>query len=136
MKTHAHHITPERAAELNGCGRYLAVTVYRAVDFPDCTLNGVTARFSRLYVPLPDGHIRLADVEARGEQAQILDVIPSAFSACGPRFKPRGETRWCMAGGNLVDHCDSRYCETYGGPVSVHDRIESAAMLAERATWD
>lgn len=112
--------TDEMAQALNECGKYLMVHVLRPVDFPDCTMNGVTSRFARLYVPHPEGYLTLEQCEPE----QVLEVIPPAFANCPPRLQPRGEKRWCMAGGNYVESSDSRFARVYGAPISVHDRIE------------
>lgn len=118
--------TKEMADTLNASTMYLMVNVLRPADFPDCTLNGITARYSRLYVPHPEGYLKREDIEAKGEAEKLLEVLPPAFPGCPARFRPRGADprRWYMAGGNYVETSDGRFSRAYGGPISVHDRIE------------
>jgi hypothetical protein len=118
--------TQEMADRLNASTRYLMVDVLRAADRRDCTMNGISARHARLYVPHPEGYLERDALIAKGEGPQLLEVIPPAFPGCPARVKPRGEARWTMSGGNFVETSDSRFWQAYGGPVSVHDRIEVA----------
>ena len=39
--------------------------------------------------------------------------------------KPKGETRWCMFGGNFCWTSDSRFRRISEAPIQIHDRIES-----------
>lgn len=125
----AEDLPAEWVAKLNDCGTYISVSVYRDDSIGDCTLLGVTSRARNLslFVPHPRGNFTLAELTEDHDWRQtkcILEVIPPAFPGCTLRFKPRGETRWTMAGGNYVGTCDSRYSELYRYPCSVHDRIE------------
>lgn len=119
----AEDFTAEEVTTLNNCARYLSVSVYR--DRHDCTLGGVTSTLDTLYVPHPHGPHTLGSLLEHGHAGAILEMLPPAFPGCTVRFKPRGETRWCMSGGNFVGCCDSRFSELYRYPCSVHDRIES-----------
>lgn len=112
-----------RVNELNACGRYLLVFVYRDADGSDCTLNGVTKRFSQLYVPHPEGNYTRADIN---DPCQILKVIPPSFPGCPYRFRPEciDDGKHSMMGGNYVCTSDSRFKEEYGAPIAVHDRVE------------
>lgn len=113
-----------RAKELNACGRYLLVYVYRAADGVDCSLHGVTSRFTQLYVPCPGGNYTLEDLADKRDQ--MLEVIPPAMPGCPYRFRPTciPKGKHSMAGGNFVHSTDSRFSAEYGAPISVHDRVE------------
>jgi hypothetical protein len=104
---------------------YLPVNVYTNNSFGDCTNHGVTfTNPNKLVVPCEDGHISEEDVEERGYI--VLELRDRPFATATDALKPRGETRWTMAGGNFVYSSDSRFSRAYGGyPLSVHDRIEA-----------
>ena len=90
----------------------------------DCTNGGVSARFDRLYVEIPD-----TPFEPRnGEPVMVLEQHhPGCL-----RLRPKDERRWCMFGGNFAHTSDSRFNEACErllghrryGAVAIHDRIE------------
>jgi hypothetical protein len=112
----------ERAKELNRCENYLAVEIMVVKWRGDCTNNGVTARFDTLYVPCETGNYTKTELVKLGREQQMLGVKPPAFPGCPYRFTVLGGGM-AMAGGNYVVG-DSRFMDEYGGPISVHDRIE------------
>lgn len=127
MRTnHFRTHTVEDAKALNECGRYLLVDILRMGV--DCTNGGVTAldKFgvnnTAFFVPCFNGPWEIDDIDL--SRSVVLEVIPPAFDGCPYRFKVRGEKRRAMAGGNWAYTSDSRFLETYGAPVSVHDRHE------------
>lgn len=102
--------------------KYLLVSVYRH-DMGDCSMNGVTSpkRDLKLFVPHERGNYNEEELESRDDVAmlELGSIRGSEF------FKPRGENRHTMNGGNFVYSCDSRFVEKYGDrPIRVHDRIE------------
>ena len=101
---------------------YLPVDVYNSGY--DCTNGGVTATHAnKLVVPCQSGHITEQEVEARGYI--VLELQPAKVQGYPGSFKPRGDERWLMFGGNFVYTSDSRFSETYGPhPIKVHDRYE------------
>lgn len=106
--------------------KYLPVSVYRDGSGYDCSMNGVTARFDRLYVPVKDGFLTREAIEAKGEGNRILAAKEPAFSDCPPRLYPETiSPSRTMFGGNFVYTSDSRFRRAYGwAPVAVHDRVE------------
>lgn len=102
--------------------KYLPVSVYTSGR--DCTNGGVTHTHSdNIVVPMEDGYLSLDDVTERGYA--ILELEASALRGAPPHFKPEGEKRWTMFGGNYVSTSDSRFKRKYGySPIAVHDRIE------------
>ncbi|ANA97695.1 TPA_asm: hypothetical protein PROPHIMCPROF_85 [Mycobacterium phage McProf] len=125
----------------------LELTVLRPADFPDCTLNGISARHSRLVlvgiasdlngelIPPPEGS---RVVESTSDNAVVL-VGPNLPGAL-PHFVPLSAfqmRRWTMFGGNMASG-DSRLGglieRVFNGPpcvgaVCVHDRIEAGSRL-------
>ena len=125
MKTnHFPTHTVQRMHEINAEQTYILATVLRYL--PDCTNNGVSSPNSckTLFVPAIGGNYTLKELLARGSGTVILEIIRPAFPGCPFRFKPLGESFQVMAGGNYITG-DSRFTETYGAPVSLHDRYEN-----------
>lgn len=106
----------------------LILSVYRAVDFPDCTLNGLSAQFAELTVVNVDGPFepcakRPACWLVKGHipnSAHLVVVDPAS-----------GDGRWFMMGGNYAGTSDSRFNEAVQkltgsrpGVLPVHDRHE------------
>lgn len=113
--------TADDAARLNRCDRYISVTILRPAGMADCSRNGMSARHDRLFVPHPEGPFRRGELDPD----QLLEVMPPVnVPDCGPRFKPRGEKRWCSMGGNYAESCDGRFRREYGGPAMILDRLE------------
>jgi hypothetical protein len=106
--------------------KYLPVNVLCDVDGHDCTLNGVTSRYSTLYVPCEDGYLSYDDIVKRGHEECILVEVPKPFPDAPIRFKPASlGKKHSMMGGRFVYSCDSRYRRAYGwSPLAVHDRVE------------
>jgi hypothetical protein len=116
--------TVEGAKALNECGKYLLVGILRMET--DCTNGGVTSpawEGTRYFVPCLSGNFNAEDV-IKHPRSIVFEVVPPAFEGCAYRLKVKGESRWGMAGGNWAHTSDSRFSETYGAPLSVHDRHE------------
>jgi len=109
--------------------RGISVSILRDASLGvDCTLNGVTSpanapRGTAILMGVPDGNYTEDDLPAG-----VPVLVIERRKIGGKEYitaKPRGEKRWCMAGGNFVYSCDGRFrehvCEY---PISVHDRIE------------
>jgi len=127
-QNHFRTHTVEGAKALNECGRYLLVDIlHMGVD---CTNGGVTSPENvvgkAFFVPCLDGNWTLKDMtpEYRATRAIVLEVIPPAFEGCPYRLKVKDDPRRGMAGGNWAYTSDSRFAETYGAPLAVHDRHE------------
>lgn len=124
----------------------LQIQVYRPVDFPDCTLDGISSKHSRLTVIGVIDDRDAADfrtpapVKGLPKESRIsapTDQAPAAIlriRRMGNRllytiepYQADGGTRWYMAGGNYAGTVDSRFGDLTGhqyGAFSVHDRHE------------
>jgi hypothetical protein len=105
----------------------LMVNVLRAVEFPDCTMGGVTSKHSHLIL-IGEGIPEI--FEAREDMPAVVLVKRELYSdRLGRRcayfhaepFLTHG-VKWHMMGGNFITSCDSRFPCDY--PIPVHDRIE------------
>lgn len=116
----------------------LALRVLRPAGYPDCTGNGVSARYDTLVVvgykvdgtvkPMPAG----SQVVTAGGSAVV--IVPSRLPGAIPHLAPLTAVtagRWCADGGNMA-RGDSRMGEllrdVYNmppctGTLHVHDRI-------------
>lgn len=99
------------------------LSVYRNAQFGDCSNNGLSARHDEIFV-ISDGKF----IKEKGpftEKDAISSGIP-VFEVGGKggrfNFRPKGEQRWTMFGGNFAYSSDSR-CPAF--PTAIHDRIES-----------
>jgi len=125
------------------------VSVLKDAKGYDCTNNGVTSKkkdFILLALSAPgqaeEGRPDFEEIDAYIVKNNIdCDnvLILNRFSyhgaepyvRCYPYHAYKAGT-WCMAGGNFVYSCDSRfrqYMNPY--PISVHDRIESNSNLGD-----
>jgi hypothetical protein len=107
----------------------LNVSVYRDTSHNvDCTLNGVTSRFSRLNVVNVDGPFEPREdcpavMLVKGNLPGTVKIVPVAELDKGS---------WTMFGGNYAATSDSRFNEAiekitgarFYGAVPVHDRVE------------
>ncbi len=96
--------------------------IYRDAEGYDCTLRGVSSRFTRAmlyrkgYEP---------ETPPEGYAILVLEDSPRAGPEPYLRAAPAGEKRWTMFGGNFIWSSDSRFRnEVSGRPIPVHDRIE------------
>jgi hypothetical protein len=96
----------------------------------ECTAGGISSKHKELlivpegYEP-PDGVFRscagrMFDKEQVVELKCLRYGTDREYYSC----KPYKEERWCMAGGNYLHSCDSRFPTDY--PVPIHDRIEES----------
>lgn len=105
----------------------LIINVFRAVNFPDCTRNGISGQHAELtlvnvsgpFEPTPD---RPACWLVKGLAPNSARIVVA---------DPATDTRWSMMGGNYGGTCDSRFNEAVEkltghrpGVVAIHDRYE------------
>ena len=109
----------------------LNIDVYRSADSEsDFSLNGVSARFTRVCVTNIEG------------SAEPTENCPAVVLIAGPQAGSRGNPilvpveiiesgEWSMFGGNFGFVSDSRFrnavdeiCSGYSGAVKFHDRVE------------
>jgi hypothetical protein len=104
----------------------LTVGVFREVDFPDCTANGITSKVSRIL--LVDDSIEGPFKVGKDEVYLVLvrrNICGREYIHAEPRkesFEMRGD-RYGMFGGNFIYTSDSRFPNSY--PIPVHDRFET-----------
>jgi len=99
--------------------KLLTVSVFRNSEFNcDCTNGGISSKYTKLYIPHPNGPISSESVDPR----QIL-VLGEAFVK--PNCNKRG-----MFGGNFVYSCDSRFRAISRFPIPIHDRFENSSEYA------
>jgi hypothetical protein len=131
--------------------RGLRLSVYRAVDFPDCTNGGISGKHARVtvvgrlvgdtVVPLPDG----CCISEADDDAPAVVLVESRCPGYDPtpHLVPlefvHGTPVDCvgpMSGGNYAGTTDSRWGQLgklYEGlrhldAVAIHDRIETYAQ--------
>ena len=106
--------------------RALSVSVYRDADGYDCSNNGITSRYDRVYLvgegidgpykidldDPPENVLKLEKKVLFGNE-EYLRAIP--LQDDGSRIR--------MMGGNFIHSCDSRFPAKY--PIPVHDRYET-----------
>lgn len=106
----------------------LIINVYRAVDWPDCSRNGLSNQFAELTVVNVEGPFE------PNAQRPACWLVPGHIphSAHLVVVDPEGDDkRWFMMGGNYAGTSDSRFNEAVQqltgarpGVVAVHDRHE------------
>lgn len=104
----------------------MIINVYRPADFPDCSLNGISASYNRLCVVNVDGPDEPSD------DCPAFVLKPSNIENGLPKLVPEEDVEnWTVMGGNYAGTSDSRLCEAvkrmcgiYAGIVPIHDRIE------------
>jgi hypothetical protein len=89
--------------------------IYRNADGGDCTLNGLSARYSRVVVIGP-GIPGLFEPTKDMPALYLHDRGGYMFAA---PIKKSTTGRYAM-GGNFVSSCDSRFPNKY--PIPIHDR--------------
>lgn len=119
---------------------FMAGYVYRDADGYDCTMNGASSRFKRLYVVKRD--VTLQDVEELCKKnpkynlEQFFKVDYKFYECKNPvfagyvRLKPLVKVPHAcnMFGGNYLASSDSRFKDFVCGldyPVPIHDRWET-----------
>lgn len=104
----------------------LTVGVFREVDFPDCTANGITSKVSRII--LVDDSIEGPFKVQEGETYLVL-IRRTLFGRVYIHAEPRVNGKelkgdgFGMFGGNFIYSSDSRFPNDY--PIGVHDRFET-----------
>jgi len=109
--------------------RGLSCNVYRAVDFPDCTADGITGKVKCIL--LVDDSIRAPFKVAENEIYLVLVRRQFPLSGKGeyihaePRMNGKNINGldYGMFGGNFIYTSDSRFPSNY--PIPVHDRFEN-----------
>ncbi len=101
------------------------VDVYRTPGY-DCTNNGISCRFDSIIVLNVDAWC--PDLEAAKAEGRVMwlkerEDLPPVLVPCNEAIDGP-TTRWTMFGGNFAYSADSRWAETAGGPIAIHDRIE------------
>jgi hypothetical protein len=103
----------------------LILNVYRPADFPDCSNNGISARYDRLCVTNVSGPFDPSDdapaVTLEKGPFNSVRLIPVEDRHCDP----------IMFGGNYAGTSDSRFCQAVEemcgyrhGMIAIHDRVE------------
>lgn len=103
----------------------LIIEVYRAVDFPDCTLDGISSKHKTLTLIPCNGPFEPS------EDRPAVTMITRRFAdgsiykhlePCDENGKPL--PGWWMFGGNYACTSDSRFRELNPYPLPIHDRQE------------
>lgn len=106
----------------------LIVSVYKDADSNyDCTMNGVTSRFTKLCVTNVDGPFEPSD------DCPPVKLVVGNLPGTAKIVPEECEGKWSMFGGNYAATSDSRFSEAiesivggrFYGAVPVHDRVEA-----------
>ena len=106
----------------------LIVSVYKDADSNyDCTMNGVTSRFTKLCVTNVDGPFDPSD------DCPAVKLVEGNLPGTAKIVPEECEGKWSMMGGNYAATSDSRFSEAietivggrFNGAVPVHDRVEA-----------
>lgn len=115
---------------------YTVMNVYRDSNGMDCTNNGASAKYEKLFLfaenTNPAEAAEFVDVNSdrvKAEQCFVVEVLwrgqENEYRRAVPLFPRRDAIH--MAGGNWGYSCDERY-RTISGlayPISIHDRYET-----------
>lgn len=114
--------------------------VCRPANFPDCSLNGISARFPQLCLVNVEGPFEPSDeypaaLLVKGNLPGTLKIIPAHKDYKSMKLQPEWEPipGWHMFGGNYAAASDSRFGEAcrkilgheFYGAVAIHDRKEA-----------
>lgn len=133
----------------------LIASILRPADLPDCSLNGISARYTRVVIV----GVRAKGAKPHRAEGELLaaqrgeEELPRIFTAGDTRAEVElvvrhlgggiyvhaepveGNGRWAMASGAYIDTSDSRFGEmlraiyrdgrSQVGPIPLHDRYES-----------
>ena len=106
----------------------LIVSVYKDADSNyDCTMNGVTNRFTKMCVTNVDGPFDPSD------DCPAVKLVEGNLPGTAKIVPEECEGKWSMFGGNYAATSDSRFSEAiesivggrFYGAVPVHDRVEA-----------
>ena len=104
----------------------LTVGVFREVDFPDCTANGITSKVSRICLvdDTIKGPFKVAERRSLSGIGKAHD-LGKEFIHAEPRVDGHkvNSCDYGMFGGNFIYTSDSRFPSDY--PIGVHDRFET-----------
>ncbi|MCR5453180.1 MAG: hypothetical protein K6F00_11190 [Lachnospiraceae bacterium] len=111
--------------------RALSVEIYKNRR-GDCSNNGISSRFNEILIPCETGYI---EVDEANPPENLCKVVKRNLFMGEPPYvhiEPwnKAEGAGWMAGGTIVDSCDSRFRREIGidYPVHLHDRQESWEM--------
>ena len=103
----------------------LHADIYESKAYGNSSNNGISARFKAVTIVNIDGPFEPSDdapaveLKWRGDYPYLVLAEKPAGAGVGP-----------MAGGAFVYSSDSRFRRVSPGPVSLHDRYESASDYA------
>jgi len=106
----------------------LRISVYRDASYKgDCTLNGISSKYSTLTVINAEGPFE------PDENAPAVMLVANPYNSVVIKaVKDIDAKKWCMMGGNYAATSDSRFGQAiekmtgqrFYGAVPIHDRIE------------
>lgn len=109
--------------------KYLPMNVLVTAGYPDCTNGGVSTTHS-LFFETPEGIYTREEIESwedgyGGKPVKIMELVKRNIGGEEyMSFKPEGDERWLMMGGNFAYSSDSRFRRIAKYPVPIHDRHE------------
>lgn len=98
----------------------MLVSVFRNTQFGDCSLNGMSARFTS-FVLIGEGVPELFEAD-ENHPALYLRTRSTGYLYTIPVDKDNSEAAGYCFGGNFVYSSDARFPNRY--PIPVHDRKE------------
>lgn len=95
-------------------------------DHGDATNGGVSSRYKDVLVPMEGGNVTV-DLEQGTPPENLMRVVVRRINRREYTHLEPWDTggKWNMMGGNFAYSCDSRFRNTFDGPVPIHDRFES-----------
>ena len=105
----------------------LIVSVYKDADSNyDCTMNGVTSRFTKMCVTNVDGPFDPSD------DCPAVKLVKGNLPGTAKIVPEECEGKWSMFGGNYAATSDSRFSDKieqmlghhFYGAIPIHDRVE------------
>lgn len=93
--------------------------------FGDCSNDGITNRFTDVYIPHDEGCYTI-DTDEAPENLVILET-KNFFGKNYIRFVPyhiMNSGKLYMMGGKFAYSCDSRFRDLSDYPIPIHDRVE------------
>lgn len=109
--------------------RALPVSVYRDNYVGDCTNNGITSRYDRVYL-VGEGVEGFYEIDLDNPPANVLKLEKRILFGNEEYLRAvplDSKDKWYMMGGNFIYTSDSRFPSDY--PIPVHDRHETAEQM-------